>query len=359
MPKMTIENGVLITYIPDDNQESVTIPEGITHIGEKAFYKCTSLTRITLPNSLTSIGKGAFYGCTGLTSINLPENLTSIGKGVFSYCKSLTQIMLAEGLTSIGNSAFYFCTNLTSINLPVGLASIGECAFLGCASLTSITLPVGLASIGWRAFSDCTSLITLTLPDSITHIGKAAFYKCTSLTSISIPATLYLQLLLEIGLPKNIEIIRLPMQTAKAVDDSYTLNEHDTTNLASAHAVSSFFLDIFRKRGIPHSKENVESKKKENIRLPVEIINKILGYVYHDVPERRFTLIDYKNDYLKELNNSNNNQTFMKQSIFLGQLSKDKAAALENKKRLELHSKSERLEIFVQAKSLNNKRWPH
>ena len=195
------------------------------------------------------------------------------------------------------------------------------------------------------------SITFITLPKHLTSIDKSAFWSCTSLTSISIPATFDLQLLLDIGLPENIEIIRLPMQTTKAVTGSKTLKELDTTNIDNARAVINFFYNLFTIVGIN------SNHREGSVCLTIESVNIILSYVYHDVPERRFKLRDYKNNYAKELNT--NNQPLVKQSIFLAQLSKDKAAALENKKQLELHSKSERLEIFVQAKSLNNKRWPH
>ena len=47
----------------------VSIPEGVTSIGNYAFSACTSLTEISIPNSVTSIGISIFNGCTGLTGI--------------------------------------------------------------------------------------------------------------------------------------------------------------------------------------------------------------------------------------------------------------------------------------------------
>ena len=49
--------------------ESITIPEGITTIGDNAFCNCNFLTSITIPNSVTSIGYGAFSDTWELTSI--------------------------------------------------------------------------------------------------------------------------------------------------------------------------------------------------------------------------------------------------------------------------------------------------
>lgn len=45
--------------------------ENITSIGEKAFYKCTSLTKITIPSKVKKIGKQAFYGDKKLKTITI------------------------------------------------------------------------------------------------------------------------------------------------------------------------------------------------------------------------------------------------------------------------------------------------
>ena len=56
-----IENGVLKKYVGPGGD--VVVPEGVTNIGDQAFYDCSSLTSITLPDGLTSIGDCAFYDC--------------------------------------------------------------------------------------------------------------------------------------------------------------------------------------------------------------------------------------------------------------------------------------------------------
>ena len=60
---------------------SVIFKEGVETI-ERVLHStgCTGLTSVTFPEGLTSIGERAFYECTGLTSVTFPEGLTSIGR---------------------------------------------------------------------------------------------------------------------------------------------------------------------------------------------------------------------------------------------------------------------------------------
>ena len=47
----------------------MTIPEGVTSIGDTAFRGCTGLTSVVIPEGVTSIGDYAFYDCTSLTDV--------------------------------------------------------------------------------------------------------------------------------------------------------------------------------------------------------------------------------------------------------------------------------------------------
>ena len=140
-------------------------------IGDFAFNRCYSLTRITIPNSVTHLGANPFRGCLHLESICLSPDHSALGMiddMLFSkvdgrlICLPRTskqsQCILPRGITSIGDSAFYNCTSVVSVALSEGVTNIDDDAFYNCPSLTNISLPNGLTRIGRAAFLNCTSL---------------------------------------------------------------------------------------------------------------------------------------------------------------------------------------------------------
>jgi uncharacterized repeat protein (TIGR02543 family) len=166
---------------------SVTIPVSVTSIGQYSFYGCTGLTSVTIPSSVTSLGNGAFYGCTGLMSMVIPNSVTSIGNRAFMNCNNLKSVTIGASVTSIRDSTFMSCTGLTSVTIPNSVTSIGRNAFYNCRDLTLVTIGNGLTSIGNYAFSGCTGLTSVALPNSVTSIGNSAFSGCSGLTLMAIP----------------------------------------------------------------------------------------------------------------------------------------------------------------------------
>ena len=81
------EKGILMEriYINESGEEvtKITIPEGVTSIGDWAFEECTKLKEVTIPNSVTHIWDNAFYECISLTEITIPDSVTYIGDRAF------------------------------------------------------------------------------------------------------------------------------------------------------------------------------------------------------------------------------------------------------------------------------------
>ena len=174
-------------YDSHPSLQSITIPDSVTSIGDRAFDYCSSLQSVTIPDSVTSIGTDAFSHCSSLQSVTIPNSVTSIGNSAFSFCESLHSVTIPNSVTSIGNSAFSFCESLHSVTIPDSVTSIGDRSFERCSSLESVTIPDSVTSIGDSAFEDCSSLQSVSIPDSVTSIGGSAFYGCSSLQSVTIP----------------------------------------------------------------------------------------------------------------------------------------------------------------------------
>ncbi len=163
--------------------KSVVIGDGVTSIGDYAFYDCGALTSVTIPDTVTVIGDGAFRGCSRLSGMTIPDSVTSIGKSAFRDCCKLTGLTIPDNVTSIGDHAFNGCNGLTSVTLPTSVTRISAGMFYNCWSLSNVTIPNGVTSIGDSAFGKCTDLSSVTIPDSVTTIGRDAFYYC-SLTDV-------------------------------------------------------------------------------------------------------------------------------------------------------------------------------
>ena len=215
------------TYTSDSHLSSIfgsqvkeyVIGDGVTGVGERAFWYCDGLTSVTIPNSVTTIGNYAFVGCSGITSITIPESVTSIGGWAFEDCSGLTSVTIPNSVLTIGRGAFGGCSGLTSITvaegnmkydsrnncnaiietvsntlitgcnntiIPNSVTTIGDGAFRNCDDLTSITIPNSVTSIGRSAFSGCSGLTSVTIPESVTSIGLWAFSGCPGLTSIMV-----------------------------------------------------------------------------------------------------------------------------------------------------------------------------
>ena len=118
---------------------SVTIPDSVTAILDRAFANCSQLTNISIPNSVTSIGFSAFEHCTSLKSITLPSSLRNISMFLFHNCSQLTTIQIPDSVLSIQDYAFGNCISLETIHIPVSVTSIGVYAFKGCPSSMTVT----------------------------------------------------------------------------------------------------------------------------------------------------------------------------------------------------------------------------
>ena len=167
-----------------DSIKSVGIKNGVTNVGEYAFYNCDNLTMVMLSGSVTSIGERAFKNCDSIGLFSIPANVETIGDGAFEYCGSLTSISIPDKVTYLGENAFASCSSLSSLNIGKGVTKIGIGAFTATA-LTSVTIPDNVTEIGSYAFRGCESLNSATIPVSVKTFGNDVFDGCAAGLKIS------------------------------------------------------------------------------------------------------------------------------------------------------------------------------
>ena len=132
---------------------SVTIPNSVTSIGETAFDECYRLTGINvtasnpafasvggvlfnenrstlieypvgqagayaIPNGVSAIGDYAFWSSFYLTSVTIPNSVTNIKDSAFFNCYSMTKAYFDGNAPTVSSSAFGLDPNTTVYYLP-------------------------------------------------------------------------------------------------------------------------------------------------------------------------------------------------------------------------------------------------
>ena len=203
----------------DSGAESIALPEGVTSIGDHAFYDNDRLKEITLPQSLTSIDYYAFSWCTALGKIAIPDGVTELPYGLFAWCTELKEVALGAKTEKIDTSVFRLCGKLERITIsesnthfkstadgrfllnktgdtlvfgckdgaiPDGVKKIGEKALEGRTGLKEIDFNE-VEEIGEHAFVMCAGLDRLKLTSAVRTIGDGAFQSCIGLSTVRIP----------------------------------------------------------------------------------------------------------------------------------------------------------------------------
>ena len=144
-----------------DQIKNVVIGNGITEIGEYAFYKLKSLVSVKMADSVTRIHDYAFYESKKLKTVKLSENLEYLDTGVFYKCSALAAIQLPASLKEIGSEVFV-ATGLSSVTVADGVATRQFDFFYprdyGENHLYHVFLPAGVTAVGFGVFAYCPSL---------------------------------------------------------------------------------------------------------------------------------------------------------------------------------------------------------
>ena len=183
-----------------------TIADGTRLIADEAFSYNSRLTTITIPNSVTHIGNRILYGCGNITSINVlattPPVITS---STFEGVSTGIQVTIPEGSTALyeadtnWNNFLGFCSGILSgtcgenltwtlilADNTLNISGTGEMAdYEGNnpqpwqqyrSYINTINIADGVTSIGTNAFANCYNLTNINIPNSINHIGANALW---------------------------------------------------------------------------------------------------------------------------------------------------------------------------------------
>lgn len=166
--------------------EHIVIENGITKLGDYAFYNCSGVNEINIPDSVKEIGKYSLYN-TGITELVIPDSVTDIANWALQKCQNLTSVSIGKKVECIGYAAFANCSALTSISIPDSVTQLDDYVFSRCISLKSVTLPATIKKIPSGFFYECTDLESVYIPESVTCISSYSFKNCDSLTKLEIP----------------------------------------------------------------------------------------------------------------------------------------------------------------------------
>lgn len=225
----------------------IVIEEGVTTIGNAAFYEANNVISVSFPSTLTSIGNYSFFSLIVLDELTVPENVTYIGRYAFRKLKSLesfklealygwtagSQLILSKYITDPVEAVEILATYATvdwtrdpnasaatedpnivvsgtcgkKLNWKItkdgtltisGTGAMSEFAsdnmptwYENIDLITSIVIEEGVTTVGKFAFyfvAKNTTITSVSLPSTLTSIGKYAFFNCKGITEITIPA---------------------------------------------------------------------------------------------------------------------------------------------------------------------------
>lgn len=179
---VVIENGVThignLAFWPLQAVESIRIAPTVRTIGESAVSQCFSLTELTIPEGVEELERMAIEGCDNLKKVSLPASLQVLGEYMFTECSSLASIEVAAGNSTFRSvDGILYNSNLTKlIQYPAGREG------------SAFTLPETVEVLSNSAFDSC-NLEEITLSASLRDVGSAEpFGRCHSLRALHVAA---------------------------------------------------------------------------------------------------------------------------------------------------------------------------
>lgn len=181
----------LVKYGEGRTETAFSVPDGVQSIEVKAISNVFALESVTLPQSLRDIKNRAFSTNIKLTSVNFSEGLETIDYSAFMDCTALSSFSLPDTLTDIDSWAFedtaYYNDESNWENNV--LKNNGWLLAVGDISGSSYKIDDDVKGIASLAFFDCSAqdLKSLTLPAGLRYISSMGLVGNYNLTDIYFP----------------------------------------------------------------------------------------------------------------------------------------------------------------------------
>ncbi len=188
-PQPFIISGSTITGLTSYGQSAttLTVPSGITTIGDHAFEGQDVVTEVILPSTLTTIGGYAFFECSSLQSINIPSSLTNIGYYAFIGCNE--QLYTTGGNYSkylaSGNNDYYVLVDGSNSSIMSGCKIIAGGGYESYSG-ESLYIPDGVEYICDNGIFDSMYVTSISLPNSLIRMYGAPICGIYHLASITV-----------------------------------------------------------------------------------------------------------------------------------------------------------------------------
>ncbi len=198
-------NPILEIVTDKANSKLVTINGNIykDYNGNRYFIKnIDHSTKIEIDSSATQIYQYALDSRSDITSVTIPEDITVIGERAFNDTLSLTEINFnATNVSNLqeNNNVFYHAGQNSpgiTVNIGANVTKIPAYIFYpynphyiisgDSPNIISVNFEDGsqCREIGSYSFAYCNNLTNLTIPSSVTSIGSNAFDRCYSLVEV-------------------------------------------------------------------------------------------------------------------------------------------------------------------------------
>ena len=154
-----VTDETVLYLVPEDYEgATVTVPDGVTAIGNYAFSQNTNVETVVLSSTVRDLGRG--FDSSTVKKVVLNEGLEEISSRAFRSTTALEEVVISSTVTEIADNAFQK-SSIKKITIPANVETIGETSF-GASLIESVVFE-GNTEIQGYAFRGCTNLRTVYL----------------------------------------------------------------------------------------------------------------------------------------------------------------------------------------------------